>query len=133
MSVSVDKGVGAITLFVEDLPSSRTFYRDVFGREPIFEDDVSSAFDFGNLVVNLLSTSAAGELVEPGEVAAPGPGTRFQLTVEVDDVRATCAELADKGVPLHNGPLDRPWGLRTATFTDPAGHLWEIAQGLPRD
>jgi hypothetical protein len=29
------------------------------------------------------------------------------------------------------GPADREWGMRTATFTDPAGHIGEIAQELP--
>ena len=33
---------------------------------------------------------------------------------------------------LINGPLDRPWGVRTITFADPGGHIWEIAQDLPR-
>jgi hypothetical protein len=31
-------------------------------------------------------------------------------------------------VALLNGPMDRPWGVRTASFTDPAGNVWEIAQ-----
>jgi uncharacterized glyoxalase superfamily protein PhnB len=31
---------------------------------------------------------------------------------------------------LLNGPIDRPWGRRTAAFADPAGHLWEVAQEL---
>jgi uncharacterized glyoxalase superfamily protein PhnB len=41
-----------------------------------------------------------------------------------------CAELADRRIPLLNGPIDRPWGLRTATFTDPDGHVWEVASEL---
>ena len=45
---------------------------------------------------------------------------------------AVCAELARRGVQLLNGPMDRPWGIRTASFTDPAGHIWEIAQDLPQ-
>jgi uncharacterized glyoxalase superfamily protein PhnB len=24
--------------------------------------------------------------------------------------------------------MDRPWGIRTASFRDPGGHIWEIAQ-----
>jgi uncharacterized glyoxalase superfamily protein PhnB len=28
--------------------------------------------------------------------------------------------------------MNREWGMRTASFTDPAGHIWEIAQGLPQ-
>jgi uncharacterized glyoxalase superfamily protein PhnB len=34
---------------------------------------------------------------------------------------------AARGVKLLNGPIDRPWGPRTASFMDPAGHIWEIA------
>ena len=26
--------------------------------------------------------------------------------------------------------MDREWGLQTASFTDPDGHIWEIAQEL---
>ena len=58
-------------------------------------------------------------------------GARFQLTIEVDDVDAVCAVLGRRGVQLLNGPMDRPWGIRTASFTDPGGHIWEVAQGLP--
>ena len=56
-------------------------------------------------------------------------GSRF-LTICVDDVDAACAELASQGVGLLNGPVDRPWGMRTASFTDPGGHIWELAQNL---
>ena len=31
---------------------------------------------------------------------------------------------------LLNGPVDRDWGMRTASFADPDGHIWEIAQQL---
>jgi uncharacterized glyoxalase superfamily protein PhnB len=53
---------------------------------------------------------------------------RFQLTLGVYDVDATCEELRARGVELLNGPVDRPWGIRTASFRDPAGHVWEIAR-----
>jgi uncharacterized glyoxalase superfamily protein PhnB len=39
-----------------------------------------------------------------------------------------CAVLGERGVALLNGPIDRPWGIRTASFMDPGGHIWEIAQ-----
>jgi lactoylglutathione lyase len=50
----------------------------------------------------------------------------------LDDVDAVCAELVRRGVKLLNGPMNRPWGVRTASFTDPADHIWEIAADLPR-
>jgi uncharacterized glyoxalase superfamily protein PhnB len=61
-------------------------------------------------------------------VATREAGSRLQLTIEVDDVDAICAQLAARGVELLNGPMDRPWGPRTASFQDPGGHIWEIAQ-----
>jgi catechol 2,3-dioxygenase-like lactoylglutathione lyase family enzyme len=119
--------IGAITLFVEDLAAAKEFYGKVFGLPVIFEDDNSVVFKFENTIINLLETSAAVELIEPAAVASRDAGARVQFSLEVDDVDAMCAELADRGVELLNGPMDRPWGLRTASFRDPGGHIWEIA------
>ena len=63
----------------------------------------------------------------PARVAAQDAGVRLQLTLGVDDVDLVCARLAERGVALLNGPMDRPWGIRTASFADPGGHIWEIA------
>jgi catechol 2,3-dioxygenase-like lactoylglutathione lyase family enzyme len=120
--------LSAITLFVEDLDATKQFYREVFGLPVMFEDDDSAVFDFGNAIVNLLKATAAGELVEPAAVGGSDAGARFQLTIGVDDVDAVCAELTGRGVELLNGPMDRPWGVRTASFRDPGGHIWEIAR-----
>ncbi|MEJ2752593.1 MAG: VOC family protein, partial [Chloroflexota bacterium] len=54
-------------------------------------------------------------------------GARFVFTIGVEDIDAMCAELANRGVALLNGPMDRPWGIRTASSIDPAGYIWEIA------
>jgi catechol 2,3-dioxygenase-like lactoylglutathione lyase family enzyme len=119
-------GIAAVTLFAEDLPATRAFYEKVFGLPVIFEDASSVVFRFGATLVNLLGVAAAPELVEPAGVGSPADGVRFQLTLTVDDVDETCAELVRRGVQLLNGPVDRPWGVRTASFRDPAGHVWEI-------
>lgn len=121
-------GIRAITLFVEDREEAKRFYEEVFGLPVVFEDDVSAVFTFGDTLINLLQTTAADELIRPAEVGSREAGARFQLTLEVDDVDAMCAELARRGVKLLNGPIDRPWGIRTASFRDPGGHIWEIAK-----
>lgn len=82
----------------------------------------------GNTLVNLLNITEAGELIEPAKVASRESGSRFVFTIDVDDVDAMCAELTARGVKLLNGPMDRPWGVRTASFRDPGGHIWEIAK-----
>ena len=120
--------IGAITLFVEDLPLARRFYGLVFDLTVVFEDDSSAVFKFGSTLVNLLATTAAGELIEPAVVAGRDSGSRCVFSIEVDDVDDMCATLTARGVKLLNGPMDRPWGIRTASFMDPAGHIWEIGK-----
>ena len=120
--------ITAITLFVEDLEASRRFYQAIFGLPITYEDDNSAVFTFGQTMINLLKISEAPELIGPAKVAGPEAGSRMQFTLTVDDVDAMCAELTSRGVELLNGPMDRPWGIRTAAFRDPAGHIWEIAK-----
>jgi len=114
-------------LFVEDLPATKQFYLDVFALPVVYEDANSAVFKFGETLINLLKVTEAKELIEPAPVGGRDAGARMQFTIEVEDVDAMCAELATRGVTLLNGPIDRPWGIRTASFMDPGGHIWEIA------
>lgn len=122
--------LGAITLFVDDPQRSKAFYERAFGTPPVYEDENSVVVKFQNTIVNLLATRAAHALIEPAAVGNRDGGARFQFTIWVDDTNAACADLQARGVELLNGPLDRPWGMRTAAFTDPDGHIWEVAQEL---
>jgi lactoylglutathione lyase len=123
--------VGAITMFIEDRQRSKAFYEKVFDVAAIHEDENAVAFKFENLVVNLLEVGAAHQLIDPAPVGSREAGSRFQLTIGVDDVDAVCAELESRGITLLNGPMNREWGLRTASFTDPDGHIWEVAANIP--
>jgi catechol 2,3-dioxygenase-like lactoylglutathione lyase family enzyme len=121
-------GIAAITLFVEDLAATREFYQRAFELPVHFEDDSSVVFAFGGTLLNLLDVQEAPELVAPESVGGPQAGARSQLTIHVADVDAACSGLVARGVELLSGPMDRPWGIRTASFRDPAGHVWELAQ-----
>lgn len=121
-------GITAITLFVDDLEAAREFYSRVFELPVHYQDDASAVFNFGNTLINLLLSTEAHDLISPALVGSRDSGSRLQLTLNVDDVDATATMLAQRGVELLNGPMDRPWGIRTASFRDPAGHIWEIAR-----
>ncbi len=136
MSIDADEGgeresltspLFAITLFVEDLADAKRFYAEALGLPQVHEDANSVVFDLSGTLVNLLEAEAAHELVEPAPVGPRDAGPRSVYTVHVDDVDAWCARLTARGVSLLNGPMDRWWGPRTASFADPGGHIWEIA------
>jgi catechol 2,3-dioxygenase-like lactoylglutathione lyase family enzyme len=133
MNQNMDKkpwptSISAITLFVEDLSGVKEFYGRVFGLPMIYEDGNSAVFKFENTIINLLKITEADTLIHPAKVASREAGSRFVFTITVEDVDALCVKLAARGVTLLNGPMDRPWGIRTASFMDPAGHIWEIAK-----
>jgi catechol 2,3-dioxygenase-like lactoylglutathione lyase family enzyme len=126
-SAAWSKRIGAITLVVEDLAVAKRFYQEVFGLPLKFEDDDSAVFDFGNTLINLLK-SVCGRGAHRTSVRGPSRGRR---ALPADDRRrrrgCRLRRACRRGVELLNGPMDRPRGVRTASFMDPGGHIWEIA------
>jgi catechol 2,3-dioxygenase-like lactoylglutathione lyase family enzyme len=124
-----EKQIGAMTLQVGDLERSKTFYREVFDLSPLHEDADSVGLRFKNMYVLLHRDPAhqppGGEVLD---LAQKGAG---QFAIIVENVDAVCAELNQRGVTLISGPADRDWGMRTVTFADPDGYIWEIAQDVP--
>ena len=122
--------VEVITLFAEDVEAAKAFYVDVLGTEVIFGDEGSAVVKLSNLLINLLGIDNAPTLVEPMQVGGPAAGARALYTIKVDNADAAHEELTARGATFLNGPIDRPWGRRTAAFPDPAGNVWEIAEEL---
>jgi catechol 2,3-dioxygenase-like lactoylglutathione lyase family enzyme len=124
-----EKQIGAMALVVGNLERSKTFYQQVFGLPAQHEDQDSAMFRFTNLYVFLQEDPEheppAGEVLN---LAHKGVG---QFAIIVDDVDAVGAELNEHGVTPISGPANRDWGMRTVTFADPGGYIWEIAQELP--
>ena len=109
---------------------AKSFYEKAFDVKSVYEDEQSIAFKFENIIVNLLVDSEAPGLIGPAVFARQDAGSRFQLTVGVDDVDAVCEDIVGRGIELLNGPMDRPWGMRTAAFADPDGHVWEVGAAI---
>jgi lactoylglutathione lyase len=124
--------VNGVVLFVQDLDRCMTFYRDTLGLEIVFSDPVSFAFRMENQDFLLLEFAAAAEMV--GEAALglhQGASHEVLLCADVEDVDAAYQTLTSKGVTFIRTPKDQHWGLRTAYFADPEGHLWELRQPIP--
>lgn len=129
MDIALDE-IEVVTLFVSDLQTTRDFYLRVFETKIAYQDEVSCVMKFGGVMINLLDRTEAPGLVAPERIAAPGAGPSALFTIRVKDADAAFDQLRSKGVVLLNGPADRPWGRRTAAFSDPAGNIWEVAQEL---
>lgn len=120
---------------MQDLQRTKRFYERVFGAPCLSpSEDPTSAMlrlNGGALVVTLrLSTPDAprGGGVDRGGVL---------LTVPVDDVGEVCRRLrsfaeeeGDMESLMFAEPAARPGGAKVVTFSDPAGHCWQVGQGL---
>jgi lactoylglutathione lyase len=124
--------VGAIVLFVEDLQRSKVFYHEVLGLNVEFEDDNAVGFKIEGLAFHVLQVDRARVQLQGEPTATPGAGATAFLTHFTYDVDALHADLVERGVSFFQAPADQPWGMRTAYFKDPDGHVWEITQPLGR-
>jgi catechol 2,3-dioxygenase-like lactoylglutathione lyase family enzyme len=124
-----EREIGAMTLYVPDLDRAQKFYQDVFGLDVRAADENTLMVRFKDMWVFLHKAAAAQEQLP--EAAAEARNGAGQFAIIVEDMDAVCSELSGRGVEFISGPTDRPWGMRTATFADPGGHVWEIAQEIP--
>ena len=127
--------IKVITLGVDNLERSLTFYRDglrlptegIIGTE--FEDGAAVFFNMNDDLILALYPRDA--LAKDAKVAAgPSSATEFSIGHIVrskQEVDAVIAEAERAGARITDPPHDRFWGGYSGYFQDPDGHLWEIA------
>jgi lactoylglutathione lyase len=108
---------------VSDLDRAQHFYVDQLGLTPAFDFVDETGLRYG--VYLYLGGRNFIELFT-GELAQPAPGQSYRhICMEVDDIRATVADLRAKGVEVSEPKLgkDRSW---QAWITDPDGNRIEL-------
>jgi catechol 2,3-dioxygenase-like lactoylglutathione lyase family enzyme len=115
----------AITILVKDLEASREFYGVKLELKEQYKDDVSTVFKAGGTMINILSDTQAKELIAPATLSTSN--TRTMFTLKCEEIDKAAEELKALNIAILNGPIDRPWGVRTVSFQDPDGIIWELA------
>jgi len=130
--MSWQTGIEVITLFVDDLESSKVFYGKKFGLPVGYEDSDSVVFDCGNVGINLRSRSSARRSFDATGLLGTYTVPSMQVTIDVDDLDVACADLSRRGMTMSSPPTDRAGGYRNASFLDPDGYAWEITEQMPQ-
>lgn len=107
-----------LAYFTDDVPAMVSYYRTLLGAEPVAESEGMAIFEAGPVKVLIHKTYTPEE---------GGLAPRDHAAYAVDDVDATCNDLASKGLTIDVAPRDFDWG-RAAYLTDPDGHLIELTQ-----
>ena len=123
-----NKTIEWIILVTDKFEESRNFYKNTLGLEIIREVPAEhfSQFAMENCNLAIYGRNELEALV--GENHIGNHGGAIYTFAETSDVDGLYQLLADQGVEFIKEPKTQSWGQRTAYFTDPDGHIWEIQQ-----
>jgi len=106
----------AVRLFVTDLARARRFYADRLGLTLSMDEPDYLIFDVGGPM--LIVERADPEDPETADLIGRFAGISFK----VDNIGATYAALAAKGVTFTAPPESQPWGGTLTHLVDPDGN-----------
>jgi predicted lactoylglutathione lyase len=118
-----------LTLCVGDLARSTAFYEALGFRRRARKAPGVVFFEAGGVILSLWN---AEELAKDAEIALDTP-SRFRGValawncLSRDEVDVAMARAVAAGGTLVRSPRTVFWGGYTGYFTDPDGHLWEVA------
>ena len=111
-------------IFPADLDATAAFYTDVLGFE-LERDERDAADPYLALRRGHVRLGAARRS-DPAPGAWRRPPIGVELVLEVDDLAGTHERVRQRGWPLEEDLVDRPWGLRDFRLLDPDGYYWRI-------
>ena len=132
--------IHVVTLAVDDLDRSMRFYRDGLGLETPGiggTEFVGDADNPGGAVAMftlggglILSLYGRDDLAKDAGIPVEGASSGDFSLGHIVPTREAVDELLEQAVAAGaqslGEPHDRPWGIYSAYFKDPDGHLWEI-------
>jgi catechol 2,3-dioxygenase-like lactoylglutathione lyase family enzyme len=127
--MAVPARINLITLGVVDFPRSVAFYEALGWRRSSASTDDTAFFLTGGPILALWGHEhlAADAGLPPGDRAATG-GVSLAINLGSDaDVDRVLTEAAAAGGTITKPGEKAFWGGYTGNFTDPDGHLWEVA------
>ncbi len=129
-SPPLDQRISIITVAVDDLDESRSFYRDAFGWTPDHASDEeasSIAFYSMNGFKFALYPLASFAEEHRGDVSGPNGFTLAYNVNSEAEVDAAFARFAEHGVTVLKSPEKVFWGGYSGYVVGPSGEQWEIA------
>lgn len=107
-----------VRVFVDDLGEARRFYVETLGLAETWSADAMGAFGVSVGWPELIIERADDEARSEGLL-----GRFVGVSLQVEDIAATHAALAAKGVRFVTAPEKQPWGGSLAHFADPSGNV----------
>ena len=125
----MDQVVNYITIAVKDFANELTFYKDVLGWEPYqVVDGTVAFFGAGGVIFSLCSLKELTDDI--GMKLDTDPHLGVTLSQNLPDEQAVdsiFSKVKKAGGKIVKEPQRASWGGYSGYFSDPEGHLWEVA------
>ena len=131
----IPKGYRTATpcLVVADVTAAIDFYSNAFAattlsltNDPTNTLPVHATIKIGNSIVVLQKEATEAGIFSPATLGSVGS----QIHLYVEDIDGFWATAVSGGAYAITEPVDAYWGDRTASLTDPFGHVWSVASRI---
>lgn len=122
--------LNAIGLFVNDMETMVSFYRDVMGMKTDWAGDTNGELYSDNARLIMFSRKNFEDMTSRSYTYPSGLNGTVELAFDVAnfaEVDAEYAKVVKAGATPVFPPTDEPWGQRTSYVADPDGNLIEIS------
>ncbi len=127
----MEQRLSMVTLGVADLERAVAFYENIVGWKAAPGPSEIAFFDLGGVVFSLYPHD---DMAKDMNVAAhDGADAAYQgfalahNVAGIEEVDSIFSRLADNGATIEKAPQNVFWGGYSGYFSDPDGHLWEVA------
>lgn len=123
----MDQRLSLITLGVDDLARSRSFFEEGLGWRPLSTYEDTAFYQLPGLVLGLFLRPLLAQ-----DAQRPVDGGFSGVTLAINQqsreaVDATMAQALEAGARLLKLPVETSWGGYSGYFADLDGHVWELA------
>lgn len=116
--------IDVVSIPVSDVDRAKAFYAEALG----FTLNIDNPIGDGMRWVQMTPPGGGASIALITWNADMPPGAIKDLYLACDDIEATAAALADRGVPFTQSVFDTPFG-KFARFADPDGNGWQLHEG----
>jgi catechol 2,3-dioxygenase-like lactoylglutathione lyase family enzyme len=123
------QNISFVTIAVNDFDKELTFYQEVLGWKPYnVMDGVIALFVVGSFIFSLCSYKELTDDVGSELATKPYLGVTLAQNLPSETaVDEVFSHLRQTDTTIVKEPTKASWGGYSGYFTDPEGHLWEVA------